>query len=178
MVGLSLVAGCAGANDKVAAPQPAKTIDASRFYEGRWYEIARTPISVTDGCVAGTTDFYKRPDGQLVERDACRVGSPDGKEKVFEGAATILDPGANTKLKVHYILWGFIPINQTYWILDHGEAYDWFIVSDPALQNVALLTRTPRPSAEEIEALKARTRQFGYDTGKLEFPTLFPPGKP
>jgi hypothetical protein len=29
---------------------------------------------------AGTTDFTRGPGGQLVERDACREGSPEGKE--------------------------------------------------------------------------------------------------
>ena len=75
----ALLAGCAGST-QVAAPQPAKPIDAERFYDGRWYEIARTPLSVTDGCVAGTTDFVRRTDGTLVERDLCRKGSPAGEE--------------------------------------------------------------------------------------------------
>jgi apolipoprotein D and lipocalin family protein len=64
-----------------AAPQPVRPIDAARFYAGRCYEIARTPMKLTDGCVAGTTDYFTDADGTLIDRDACRDGSPVGKEK-------------------------------------------------------------------------------------------------
>ena len=161
-------------SDKVAAPQPAKPIDAGRFYTGRWYEIARTPLSVTDGCVAGTTDFSRRADNTLVERDACREGSPQGKEKVFEGPVTILDPGTNAKISVRYTVFGIVPINKTYWMLDRDADYRWFITADPPLENVAILTRDAHPSRTEIEALTDRVRALGYDPARLEFPTLFP----
>jgi apolipoprotein D and lipocalin family protein len=170
------LSGCGGA-DKIAAPQPAKPIEVERFYSGRWFEIARTPLSVTDGCVAGTTDFSRRADGTLVERDLCRQGSPHGKEKVFEGAVTILDPGTNAKIQVRYIVFGFLPITKTYWMLDRDLDYGWFITADPPLENVAILTRAPHPSPAEIEALKDRVRQLGYDPARLEFPTLFPAGR-
>ena len=169
----ALLAGCAGST-QVAAPQPAKPIDAERFYDGRWYEIARTPLSVTDGCVAGTTDFVRRTDGTLVERDLCRKGSPAGEEKVFQGAVTILDPGTNARIQVRYIVFGFLPITKTYWMLDRGDNYDWFITADPPFENVAILTRAPNPSQAEIDALTNRVRQLGYDPAKLEVPPLFP----
>ncbi len=175
--GLLLIAGCAGDSGRIAAPAPAKAIDAERFYSGRWYELARTPLSVTDGCVAGTTDFTRDGKGRLIERDLCREGSPAGKEKVFEGAVTILDPGVNTKIEVRYIVFGFLPITKTYWMLDRDDNYGWFIAADPPLENVAILLRNPRPSRAEIEALTRRVRELGYDPAKLEFPELFPPGK-
>lgn len=173
--GLLLAAGCAGDGGKIAAPAPAKAIDAERFYSGRWYEIARTPLRVTDGCVAGTTDFTRRPGGQLVERDVCREGSPEGKEKVFEGPVAILDPGTNARIQVRYTVFGIVPVTKTYWMLDRGDDYQWFITGDPPLENVAILTRSPHPSRAEIDALTNRVRQLGYDPAKLEFPALFPP---
>jgi apolipoprotein D and lipocalin family protein len=173
---LSLALTACAMRDASTAPQPAKPIDTARFYSGRWYEIARTPMMFTNGCVAGTTDFFHRPDGQLIERDACRRGTPTGSEKIFQGPADILNPGENTKITVHYTLYGFIPVSQTYWMLDHADDYSWFIVSTPTLSNIALLGRTPRPSAAEIAALTARAQNLGYDTSKLEYPEEFPPG--
>ncbi len=167
---------CATGRATPAAPQPLKPIDPARFFTGRWYEIARTPNMFTTNCVAGTTDFYHRPDGRLVERDACRRGTPEGKEKVFKGPVDILDAGDENKFVVHYTLFGFVPFAQTYWILDHGNDYGWFIVSTPNFQNIALLDRAPRPAAREIAALTARAKALGYDTSKLEFPPGFPPG--
>jgi apolipoprotein D and lipocalin family protein len=172
----TLLAGCAGSS-KIAAPEPARSIDADRFYDGRWYEIARTPLSVTDGCVAGTTDFVRSPDGRLTERDLCRKGSPAGDEKIFQGPVTILDPGTNAKIQVRYVVFGVLPITKTYWMLDHDPDYRWFITADPPLENVAILTRAAHPPQAEIDALTSRVRQLGYDPAKLEYPTLFPAGR-
>jgi apolipoprotein D and lipocalin family protein len=159
------------------APGPAKAIDAGQFYSGRWYEIARTPLRVTDGCVAGTTDFLRDPGGNLTERDICREGSPEGKEKVFEGHVTILDAGPNTKIQVRYIIFGFVPFTKTYWMLDRDPSYQRFITADPPLENVAILTRMPNPPRAQIDALTDRVRQLGYDPAKLELPTLFSPDR-
>jgi apolipoprotein D and lipocalin family protein len=177
LLGLSVSACAMGAGPMAAAPPPAKPIDPAKFYTGRWYEFARTPTMFTDGCVAGTTDFYTTDYGQLFERDACRRGGPTGPEKVFQGPAIALNPGENTKFVVHYVLFGVVPFAQTYWILDHADDYSWFIVATPSFQNVAILGRAPRPSDTEIAALTARTRRLGYDTSKLEFPERFAPGE-
>ena len=177
ILGIVWLTSCSGSDSKVAAPGPAKPIDAARFYTGRWYEIARTPMKLTDGCVAGTTDYIHRSDGQLIDRDACRMNTPDGQEKVYQGPVTILNPGMNTKITVHYIVWGFIPVGRTYWMLDHDDDYTWFVVANPAFDTISLFTRNPRPSGSEVAALTNHARDLGYDTKKLEFPTPFPPGE-
>lgn len=161
---------------KPVAPEPAKAIDIARFYTGRWHEIGRTPMKLTDGCVAGTTDYSRRADGQLIDRDACHMTTPEGAEKMYKGPVTILDPGRNTKVSVHYTVWRFFPVWRTYWMLDHGDDYSWFIVSDPAFENISLFTRSTRPSADVIQMLVHRAQVLGYDTSKLEFPTQYPPG--
>jgi apolipoprotein D and lipocalin family protein len=168
-----LTSGCAAAPP--LAPQPLKPIDPARFFTGRWYEIARTPMIFTNGCVAGTTDFFETDRAQLIERDECREGSPEGKVKIFQGPVDVLNPGENTKFTVHYALYGLLPLSQTYWVLDHAPDYAWFIVSNPSFQNIALLGRTPRPAPGEAAVLTQEARAMGYDTSKLEFPTPFPP---
>jgi apolipoprotein D and lipocalin family protein len=175
VLALGLTACATAGRDTPIAPQPLKPIDPARFFTGRWYEIARTPNMFTTNCVAGTTDFYRNPNGQLIERDACRRGTPEGTEKVFKGPLDMLD-AENNKFVVHYTLFGFVPFAQTYFILDHGRDYGWFIVSTPNFQNIALLDRLARPSAAEIASLTARAKTLGYDTSKLEFPPGFPPG--
>jgi apolipoprotein D and lipocalin family protein len=178
LAALTVMGGCAGMSDGAAAtPQPAKPVDSARLYSGRWYEIARTPTKLTDGCVAGTTDFQTDADGKVIEHDACRDKSPEGKEKTISGPVTILNPGENTKLRVRYQLFGVLPLARTYWVLDHGDDDRWFIFSDPAFKNLNLFTRSPRPSPEEVKQLTARARSLGYDTSKLEYPTPFPPGE-
>lgn len=171
-----LVAGCASmaGSRSAVAPEPAKRIDAASHFTGRWYEIGRTPMKLTDGCVAGYTD-YLTEDGGLVQRDACRDKTPAGKEKVVAGPLKILNPGMNNKVHVNYRLFGFVPVGRTYWLLDHGDG--WFVMATPDLKLVNLYTRDPRPSPALVDEITARTRSLGYDVSKLEFPETFPPGQ-
>jgi apolipoprotein D and lipocalin family protein len=160
-----------------AAPPPVKTVDASRLFTGRWYEIARTPMSITNGCVAGTTDYYTDSAGGLHELDGCHKDTPLGKEETIQGPMTILDPGTNTKTLVHYhVFYGLITISRNYWIMDHGPDYQWFIFANPSFKNLNIFTRNPRPSADEVQALTAKAKALGYDTSKLEYPAELPPG--
>jgi apolipoprotein D and lipocalin family protein len=154
------------------APEPAKPVDAASFFTGRWYEIGRTPMSLTDGCVAGYTDYIKTGD-HLTQRDACRDKTPVGKEKVIAGPLRILNPGQNTKVHVSYRFAGLIPIARDYWMLDHGDG--WFIQATPDMKMVNLYTRDPRPSPALVTELTSRIRALGYSTGDLEFPPLQPP---
>ena len=173
--GLLLIAGCASlsAARPIRAPQPARPIEPNGFYAGRWYEIARTPMKLTDGCVAGYSDYITRGD-RLIQRDGCRDKTSLGKEKVVAGPLTVLNPGENTKVRVDYRLFGFWPVQRTYWMLDHGP--DWFVMSDPALENINVYTREPRPSAEKVAMLNLKVAGFGYDVSKLEYPEVFPEG--
>jgi apolipoprotein D and lipocalin family protein len=174
-----LGAGCASMGDTgtAVAPEPAKPIDMARFYTGRWYEIARTPLGLTKNCVAGTTDYVTGPDGGVVDHDACRMDTPDGKVRHFNGPLTVLNPGANNKVRVDYTLFGFVPVHVTYWMLDHGDDYSWFLVATPDFKNVSMFTRDPRPPQSEVDMLTARAKALGYDTSKWEYPAEFPPGQ-
>jgi apolipoprotein D and lipocalin family protein len=167
MAVLVLISGTAFAADVPKAPEPAKPVEASSFYAGRWYEIGRTPMSLTDGCVAGYTD-YQQKDGGLYERDACRDKTPDGEEKVIGGPLKILNPGQNTKVHVTYhVFFGLIPINREYWMLDHTD--EWFLMATPDLEMVNLYTRNPRPGPALVERMTKQTKEMGY-AGELEFP--------
>lgn len=173
------VSGCVSLSERQAeavAPQPTKTVDGVRFFTGRWYEIARTPMKVTDGCVAGTTDYFKAPDGQMIDKDACRMGSPTGKEKSFSGPITLLND-ENNKMRVDYKVFGLFTAPRTYWILDHDETYGWFIVSNPNFDQVSVFSRNARPSPSEIAMLNAKTKALGYDVSKLEYPARFQMGQ-
>lgn len=152
------------------APQPAKAVDASRLYSGRWLEIGRLPMRLTDGCVAGTTSYTLTGPAALTLRDTCQDKTPTGKEKAIGARATILDPGTNAKFRARYfgglVTWEF-------WILDHAEDYGWFISADPTFDRLWIYTRTV-PSQAELARLVERVRQLGYDPARLEFPAPLP----
>ncbi|MDE2239397.1 MAG: lipocalin family protein [Rhodospirillales bacterium] len=169
------LAGCAAAPSGPQAPEPVKSVNMARLYTGRWYEIGREPTKLTDGCVAGTTTYLANAQGKLVQRDACHTGTPEGKERAFQGTVAVLNPGQNNKISVRYHVWGIFTLPYTYWILDHGKDYGWFIVATPNMHIVSILSRNPDPPQSEINRLTAKVRALGYD-GPLEYPARFPPG--
>ncbi len=159
--------------EPVRAPQPVSKIDPASFYSGSWKEIARTPLKLTDGCVAGETRFERDDKGVLIDRDSCRMGDPvAGKEKVFAGPVTILDPGVNAKFVTAYKVKGLFTVKREYWILDSGQ--NWFIVSNPAFTEASIFTRTTQPGQATKDQLAARLKALGYDITKLEWPAQPP----
>ena len=167
MTALALNTGLAFAAEAPKAPEPAKPVDAASFYAGRWYEIGRTPMSLTDGCVAGYTDYQTNAKG-LYERDACRDKTPSGEEKVIGGRLEILNPGQNTKVHVTYhVFLGIIPVNREYWMLDHTDG--WFLMATPDMKMVNLYTRDAHPAPALVDRMTQQIKQMGY-TGLLEFP--------
>lgn len=153
---------------QVRAPQPARAVDLERFYTGRWLEIARLPMRLTDGCVAGATSYVIRSPTRVDVRDTCQVDTPTGREKAIGADGTILDPGFNAKLRARYV--GGL-ITWEYWVLDHAEDYSWFISADPKFEKLWIYTREV-PDAAERAALVERARNLGYDVSRLEFPAF------
>lgn len=148
------------------APQPTKSVDAQRLWSGRWLEIARTPMSITDGCVAGASNYRLTSPTRVEVRDTCQQGTPTGKEKAVGGTGEILDPGTNAKLRVKYF-WGFV--TWDYWVLDRAEDYSWFIAASPTLDRAFIYSREA-PTRVERDALTRRLGELGYDVTNLEYP--------
>ncbi|HZV83956.1 MAG TPA: lipocalin family protein [Brevundimonas sp.] len=154
--------------DEVRAPQPVRAVDAERFYAGRWLEIARLPMRLTDGCVAGATNYVRVNASRVDVRDTCQVDTPQGREKAIGARGEILDPGTNAKLRVRYF--GGL-VTWDYWVLDHAEDYSWFISADPTFDKLWIYTREV-PGPAERQALVARAAALGYDVSRLEFPAF------
>ncbi|NJC40325.1 apolipoprotein D and lipocalin family protein [Brevundimonas alba] len=150
------------------APAPARAVDMDRFYTGRWLEIARLPLKITDGCVAGATNYAVAGPTRVNVRDTCQSGTPQGPEKALSARADILDPGFNAKLRVRYLS-GLV--TWDYWILDHAEDYSWYISADPTFDKLWIFTREV-PNDRQREALVARAQALGYDVSRLEFPAF------
>lgn len=154
--------------DQVRAPQPTKTLDLQRFYSGRWLEIARLPMRLTDGCVAGATNYVVISATRVDVRDTCQVDTPQGREKAIGARGEVLDPGTNAKLRARYV--GGL-ITWDYWVLDRADDYSWFISADPTFEKLWIYTREV-PDAATRQALVARAAALGYDVSRLEFPAF------
>lgn len=154
--------------DEVRAPQPAKSVDPERFYAGRWLEIARLPMGMTDGCVAGATNYVLVNPTRVDIRDTCQVDTPQGREKAIGARGEILDPGTNAKLRARYF--GGL-ITWDYWVLDHADDYSWFISADPTFDRLWIYTREV-PDVALRQRLVSRAQALGYDVSRLEFPAF------
>ena len=168
----ALMAGCTTTSMSSpvgSAPQPAKSIDPARFYTGTWLEVARRPMFITEGCVAGTTSYGGVKGSSVAVKDACRDGNPGGPEKAIAGQGTIIDTKTNAKLRVRYNAF----ISRDYWIIDRAADYSWFIEASPDFKDLYIFTRKV-PSKQLLDRLVARAASLGYDVGKLEFPAQPP----
>nr|WP_047166524.1 lipocalin family protein [Sphingomonas sp. Y57] len=158
-----LVTACAGIPrpgpvGNKAVPEPARSVDVPR-YMGRWYEQFRYEASFQKDMDAVSADYTLNDDGTVRVVNRGRRGGPDGKVKEAVGKAKIVDARTNAKLKVSF----FGPFYGDYWVLDHGEAYDWSIVGEPSGRYLWALTREAKPDPALLTMLERRVRELGYD---------------
>jgi len=150
----------------VVGPPARAAPPAAGPYSGTWLEVGRTPMKLTDGCVAGTTTYTRTDATHVTVVDDCRKGGPDGPRKAVTGKGVIKDPGSDHILDVRY----FLILNWRFEVLDHDPAGRWFIAGDlkRKAQRIFIFTRSP-PSQAELDDLVAKARATGY-TGTIEMP--------
>ncbi len=151
----------------LAFAEPKVVAVGKDHYRGTWLEIGRTPMWLTDGCVAGYSTYKpgKTP-GEIEVQDGCRVGMPRGRLKTVNGKGRIIDFGqANAKMRVRYPLL----VTFNYWVLYKSPDKSWFISSNPEMSNLWIYSRTV-PSKAALRRMVRKASDLGYDVRKLEFP--------
>jgi apolipoprotein D and lipocalin family protein len=148
-----------------AEPQVAKV--NRDHYRGTWLEIGRTPMRITDGCVAGYTTYSPSASHNIFRiEDGCRQGSPKGELRTINGVGTLEDAGTdNAKLTVRYPFF----ITFKYWVLYQSPDRSWFISADPEMEHLWIYARKA-PSKAHLATMVAKAKSLGYDVRKLEFP--------
>ncbi len=149
-----------------AAMHTAEAVPMSH-YSGTWHEIARHPMALTDGCVAGYTTYAPgSAPGKITIEDGCHDKTPTGKLKSIHADGTLVDAGgADAKLTAHYPFF----ITYHYWVLYEAPDHSWFISATPDMKNLWIYTRDI-PSPEALKPMVAKAQSLGYDTSQLEFP--------
>jgi apolipoprotein D and lipocalin family protein len=163
VVGAAALTACAsiprpGPVGNRAVPAPAKHVDLQR-YLGRWYEQFRYEASFQKGLEAVSADYSLNADGSIRVVNTGRKGGVDGTPKSATGKAKIVDVVTGAKLKVSF----FGPFYGNYWVLDHGDRYEWSIVGEPSGRYLWALTRDAKPDPQTITALMTRVERMGYD---------------
>ncbi|MGA9659532.1 MAG: lipocalin family protein [Asticcacaulis sp.] len=160
-----LLSACASMPSADKAPKTAAV--PMSHYSGTWLEIARRPMWLTDGCVAGYTTYMAgEKTGEIAVEDGCHKDTPSGKLKTIKARGVLTDiGGANAKLEAHYPLF----ITWKYWVLYEAPDHSWFISADPNMKNLWIYTRAV-PSKDALAVMVAKAKALGYDTSQLEFP--------
>jgi apolipoprotein D and lipocalin family protein len=145
-----------------SAPEPSRKLDISSM-AGRWYEVARIPNKLQNGCGEGTVEWTRTGDGYSVLQ-TCRKG-PAKKE--WKAKAKVVDHRTNAKFKMSFF--GGM-LSQEYWVLDSRPDQGWLILGTPGGNYLWLMSQRPAlGDAVKAQAL-TRVRQLGYDVCRLEFP--------
>jgi apolipoprotein D and lipocalin family protein len=141
-------------------PQPAKPVDLTR-YAGKWFEIARHENRFQKGMDAVTADYSLEKSGKV---RVVNAGTRGEDRSEVEGHAIVADEATNAKLKLSF----FGPLyTGDYWVLDHGDAYDWSIVGEPSGRYLWLLSRERRLDPATLQTLLMRVEALGYDRWAL-----------
>lgn len=145
--------------------EPSGRIELSKMM-GRWYEVARVPNQLQDGCQAGASDWTPQPNGFAVVQ-SCRKDSPTGPLKTWKAKATVSDPRTNARLKMSFF--GGV-VSQNYVVVEHRPEQGWLVLATANGKYLWLMSQRPvLPAAIKAQAL-TRIRQLGFDVGRLEFP--------
>ena len=148
---------------QAATVEPTGRIEIAQMM-GRWYEVARVPNALQNGCLAGASDWTAQAKGFAVVQ-SCRKGG--GELKTWKAKATVADPRTNAKIKMTFF--GGV-VSQDYVVVEHRPAEGWLVLATANGKYLWLMSQKPvLPAAIKTQAL-ARIRQLGFDVGRLEFP--------
>jgi apolipoprotein D and lipocalin family protein len=148
-----------------AAIEPTGRIEIAQMM-GRWYEVARVPNALQNGCLAGASDWTPQAAGFAVVQ-SCRKAGSDGALKTWKAKAVVSDPRTNAKLKMSFF--GGV-VSQDYVVVEHKPEQGWLVLATANGKYLWLMSQKPvLPNAIKTQAL-ARIRQLGFDIGRLEFP--------
>ena len=134
--------------------------DLSR-YLGIWYEIARYDHSFEKGMDNSMAQYILQDDGTVV---VLNTAWKDGQFKLAEGKAKYPDPEKEPgALKVSFFMFFYSEYN----VMMVDENYTISLVGSKKDNYLWILSRTPVPDQELLQAVVDEAQRRGYDTSKL-----------
>lgn len=145
-----------------------RSIDMDQF-DGRWFEIARSPNDVQKDCRRAQIDFTPQDRANRYSILVTCTRRADGGVETLRANARVTDPGTNVRFR--FTLTGLLGVGglagQNYRVWDHAGDYSWAIMALPDRSDWWVWHRSQSPSAAERTRLIARARALGLDTGEV-----------
>ena len=159
----SILFGCTTGMKQTEPPlQVVPHVELDR-YLGTWYEIARFPFRIQEGCVATQATYTLLENGEIGVLNQCRKHGFEGELSTARGKAWVVDKETNARLKVRF----FWPFSGDYWIIDLGKDYDYAVVGHPTRNYGWILSRTKNLPEETLKGIISRLEAQGYDFTKF-----------
>lgn len=161
---LALAVSAAGA----PASAQSRNVDLDQF-DGRWFEIARSPNDAQKDCRRAQIDFnpQSRADRYTIVVTCTRRA--DGVVETLRANARVTDTETNARFR--FSLTGLLGVGglagQNYWVWDHAPDYSWAIMALPNRSDWWVWHRSQSPSEAERVRLVARARSLGFNTGSV-----------
>lgn len=156
------------ASAPVAASAQVANVDMDRF-DGRWFEIARSPNDAQKDCRRAQIDFTPQAQANRYGILVTCTRRADGEVETLRANARVTNPGTNTRFR--FTLTGLLGVGglagQNYQVFDHAPDYSWAILALPNKSDWWIWHRSQSPSeAVRTETLR-RARAVGLNTGEV-----------
>jgi apolipoprotein D and lipocalin family protein len=154
----------------LATPASAQSgpLDLDRF-DGRWFEIARSPNDVQKDCRRAQIDFNAQAQANRYGVAVTCTRRPDGRVETLRANARVANPGTNTRFR--FTLTGLLGVGglagQNYQVQDRAPDYSWAILSLPDKSDWWVWHRSQSPAEAERTRIVARARALGLDTSNV-----------
>ena len=144
------------------APIPVPYVDPKDF-SGLWYEIARTPNSYEENCVAATVEYELVDENEYKVTNRCFEYEIGGDLRVYRGVAEPYNSSNMSQIKKTYY-WIF---SKEYRII-HLDDYKTAVMVDDEMENVWIMNREPFLKKEKLDSIILTLAKY-MDTSKLIF---------
>jgi apolipoprotein D and lipocalin family protein len=158
----------------LAAPASAQSgaqsgaLDLGQF-DGRWFEIARSPNDVQKDCRRAQIDFNAQAQANRYGVIVACTRRADGGVETLRANARVANPGTNTRFR--FTLTGLLGVGglagQNYQVQDRAPDYSWAILSLPDKSDWWVWHRSQSPAEAERTRIVARARALGLDTSSV-----------
>jgi apolipoprotein D and lipocalin family protein len=163
LAGLGVAAYSFANSGKPAALTSTANVDLER-YMGRWWVIANIPYFAENGKVATADVYALKANGRIDNVFAYRKAF-DQPEQTMQAEARVYPNTNNNHWQVRF--WGGL-IRSDLLILEVSPDYQWALIGNPKRSLAWVFARQQNMSDAQLDELKQRFAQYGYQPGDVK----------